>query len=134
MNRSTLPDNFSNTMYAVEYVKNISVASSPKLTYLVLKENACVCNNTCYRQVIGGGSDGKINAMRSMAGKSTNDWLIFLCVFIQTHKHIDDILSTSNEPCLLHFLSDHPRDVFSNVTRTILVRAIRHSSTYELFN
>ncbi|CAF4050299.1 unnamed protein product [Rotaria sp. Silwood2] len=38
------------------------------------------------------------------------------------------------EPSLLSFLSDHPRHVFRNVIQTALMRAIRHSSTFDAFN
>ena len=40
----------------------------------------------------------------------------------------------STEPAILSFLSDHPRYVFRNIIQTFLMRAIRYSSTYELFN
>ena len=40
----------------------------------------------------------------------------------------------SAEPYVLPFLSDHPRYTFANVIQTALVRAIRYSSTYDLFN
>ncbi|CAF1172443.1 unnamed protein product [Rotaria sordida] len=38
------------------------------------------------------------------------------------------------EPCLLSFLSDHPRHVFRNVIQTLLMRAILYPSTFEAFN
>ncbi|CAF3860731.1 unnamed protein product [Rotaria sp. Silwood1] len=41
---------------------------------------------------------------------------------------------SSAEPAVLSFLSDHPRHVFRNVIQTILMRAIRYSSTFEAFN
>lgn len=40
----------------------------------------------------------------------------------------------SAEPTVLSFLSDHPRHVFRNVIQTTLTRAMRYSSTFELFN
>ncbi|CAF1035998.1 unnamed protein product [Didymodactylos carnosus] len=40
----------------------------------------------------------------------------------------------SAEPYVLPFLSDHPRNTFANVIQTALVRAIRYSSTYQIFN
>jgi len=40
--------------YVGEYVKGISVTTIQKLTETVLKENAFVCNNKFYKQVIGG--------------------------------------------------------------------------------
>ena len=40
----------------------------------------------------------------------------------------------SAEPAILSFQSDHPRHVFHNIIQTLLLRAIRYSSTYELFN
>ncbi|CAF1459893.1 unnamed protein product [Adineta steineri] len=38
------------------------------------------------------------------------------------------------EPAVVSFLSDHPRHVFRNVIQTALMRAIRYSSTLEVFN
>lgn len=38
------------------------------------------------------------------------------------------------QPAVLSFLSDHPRHVFHNIVQTALLRAIRYSSTYEVFN
>jgi hypothetical protein len=38
------------------------------------------------------------------------------------------------EPTVLPFISDHPRHVFQNIVQTALIRAIRYSSTFELFN
>ena len=49
------------------------------------------------------------------------------------------ILSTSvyqkpaAEPCVVSFISDHPRYVFSNVIHAALLRAVRYSSTLDLF-
>ena len=40
----------------------------------------------------------------------------------------------SAEPSILSFLSDHPRYVFQNIIQTALMRAIRYSSTFEIFN
>lgn len=40
----------------------------------------------------------------------------------------------SAEPTVLSFLSDHPRHVFRNVVQTALTRALRYSSTFEIFN
>ena len=40
--------------YVGEYVKNISVTTIQKLAEIVLKENAFVCNNKFYKQIIGG--------------------------------------------------------------------------------
>lgn len=50
------------------------------------------------------------------------------------------ILSTSiyhkpsAEPYVIPFLSDHHPHVFRNIIQTILTRAIRYSSTFEIFN
>ncbi|CAF4078673.1 unnamed protein product, partial [Rotaria sordida] len=50
------------------------------------------------------------------------------------------ILSTSvyhkpaTEPYVTPFISDHPRHVFMNIIKTSLTRAIRYSSTFEVFN
>ncbi|CAF4964931.1 unnamed protein product [Rotaria sp. Silwood1] len=50
------------------------------------------------------------------------------------------ILSTSlyhkpaAEPYVVPYISDHPRHTFVNVIQTSLVRAIRYSSTFEIFN
>jgi hypothetical protein len=49
------------------------------------------------------------------------------------------ILSTSvyhkpaAEPCVIPFISDHPRHVFSNIIQASLVRAVRYSSTLDIF-
>ncbi|CAF1285193.1 unnamed protein product [Rotaria sp. Silwood1] len=40
----------------------------------------------------------------------------------------------SAEPTVVSFLSDHPRHVFRNVIQTALTRAVRYSSTFEIFN
>ncbi|CAF1237188.1 unnamed protein product [Rotaria sp. Silwood1] len=40
----------------------------------------------------------------------------------------------SAEPTVVSFLSDHPRHVFRNVIQTALTRAVRYSSTFEVFN
>ncbi|CAF3880665.1 unnamed protein product [Rotaria sp. Silwood1] len=40
----------------------------------------------------------------------------------------------SAEPTVISFLSDHPRHVFRNVIQTALTRAVRYSSTFEIFN
>lgn len=37
------------------------------------------------------------------------------------------------EPCVVPFISDHPRHVFPNIIQTALVRAVRYSSTLEIF-
>ncbi|CAF1083665.1 unnamed protein product [Didymodactylos carnosus] len=39
-----------------------------------------------------------------------------------------------SEPSLVPFLSDHPRHVFRNIVHTALMRAIRYSSSFELFD
>jgi hypothetical protein len=43
--------------YVGEYVKGISVTTIQKLAEIVLKQNAFVCNNKFYKQVIGGAMD-----------------------------------------------------------------------------
>ncbi|CAF1409608.1 unnamed protein product [Rotaria magnacalcarata] len=49
------------------------------------------------------------------------------------------ILSTSvhhkpaAEPCVVPFISDHPRHVFSNIIQAALLRAVRYSSTFDIF-
>ncbi|CAF4513714.1 unnamed protein product, partial [Rotaria sp. Silwood2] len=40
----------------------------------------------------------------------------------------------SAQPTVVSFLSDHPRHVFRNVIQTVLTRAVRYSSTFEVFN
>ena len=63
--------------------------------------------------------------------------LSFLDVFIE---HQNGILTTSvhhkeaAEPYVLPFKSDHPRHVFGNIIETALLRAIRYSSTLDIFN
>ena len=37
------------------------------------------------------------------------------------------------EPCVVPFISDHPRHTFINVIQAILIRALRYSSTLENF-
>ena len=39
-----------------------------------------------------------------------------------------------SEPSVVPFLSDHPRHVFQNIVHTALMRAIRYSSSFELFD
>ncbi|CAF2079602.1 unnamed protein product, partial [Rotaria magnacalcarata] len=38
------------------------------------------------------------------------------------------------EPYVVPFISDHPRHVFENIVQTSLRRAIKYSSTFQLFN
>jgi hypothetical protein len=38
------------------------------------------------------------------------------------------------QPYVVPFNSDHPRHIFSNIIQTRLQRAVRYSSTFELFN
>ncbi|CAF4204798.1 unnamed protein product, partial [Adineta steineri] len=38
------------------------------------------------------------------------------------------------EPCVVPFISDHPRHVFTNVIKTSLARAVRYSSTFKAFH
>ncbi|CAF3618926.1 unnamed protein product, partial [Rotaria socialis] len=51
----------------------------------------------------------------------------------------NSILSTSvyrqlvAEPCVVPFISDHPPHVFSNIIHAALLRAVRYSSTSEIF-
>ena len=40
--------------YAGEYISGLSVTTIEKLTEIVLKQNAFVCNNKFYKQVVGG--------------------------------------------------------------------------------
>ncbi|CAF3369032.1 unnamed protein product [Rotaria socialis] len=37
------------------------------------------------------------------------------------------------EPCVVPFISDHPRHVFSNIIQAALLRAVRYSSTLDIF-
>jgi hypothetical protein len=39
-----------------------------------------------------------------------------------------------SEPTVVPFLSDHPRHVFGNIVHTMLIRAIRYSSSFDLFD
>ncbi|CAF1539977.1 unnamed protein product [Rotaria magnacalcarata] len=54
--------------------------------------------------------------------------------------NINGTLSTSvyhkpaAEPYVVPFISDHPRHVFDNIVQTSLRRAIKYSSTFQLFN
>ncbi|CAF2144204.1 unnamed protein product, partial [Rotaria magnacalcarata] len=54
--------------------------------------------------------------------------------------NINGILSASvyhkptAEPYVVPFISDHPRHVFENIVQTSLRRAIKYSSTFQLFN
>ncbi|CAF5087108.1 unnamed protein product, partial [Rotaria sp. Silwood1] len=63
--------------------------------------------------------------------------LPFLDVFL-TNNH--GILSTSvyhkpsAEPSVVPFISDHPSHTFANIIKTGLTRAVRYSSTFEIFN
>ncbi|CAF4674735.1 unnamed protein product, partial [Rotaria socialis] len=40
---------------------------------------------------------------------------------------------TAAEPCVVPFISDHPRHVFSNIIQAALLRAVRYSSTFDIF-
>jgi hypothetical protein len=63
--------------------------------------------------------------------------LPFLDVFIENQC---GILTTSvyhketAEPYVVPFKSDHPRHVFKNIIETALLRAVRYSSTCNIFN
>ncbi|CAF4283396.1 unnamed protein product [Adineta steineri] len=63
--------------------------------------------------------------------------LPFLDVLL-TNNH--GILATSvyhkpnAEPYVVPFNSDHPRHVFVNIIQTLLTRAVRYSSTFDIFN
>jgi hypothetical protein len=39
----------------------------------------------------------------------------------------------ATEPCVLPFISDHPRHIFINIIQAALLRAVRFSSTLEIF-
>ena len=63
--------------------------------------------------------------------------LSFLDVWIENKS---GVLSTSvyhkeaAEPYIVPFRSDHPRHVFKNIIQTTLLRAIRYSSTLQIFD
>ncbi|CAF1293478.1 unnamed protein product [Rotaria sp. Silwood1] len=63
--------------------------------------------------------------------------LLFLDVVLTNN---NGMLSTSvyhkpaAEPYIVPFISDHPRHIFVNVIQTSLTRALRNSSTFEIFN
>ncbi|CAF3973991.1 unnamed protein product [Rotaria sordida] len=66
-------------------------------------------------------------------GKSTP----FLDVLVQNNNGIlasSVYHKPSAEPTVVSFLSDHPRHVFRNVIQTAFTRAVRYSSTFEVFN
>ena len=52
----------------------------------------------------------------------------------------DGVLTTSvyrkpaAEPYVVPFASDHPHQIFRNIVRAALLRALRYSSTFEAFN
>jgi hypothetical protein len=61
--------------------------------------------------------------------------------FLDVHiENKDGILATSvyhkeaAEPYIVPFKSDHPRHIFNNIINGILMRAIRYSSTFHVFN
>ena len=61
----------------------------------------------------------------------------FLDVRIQ--KKADHLITSvyhksAPELYVVPFISDHPRHVFANIIQTALFRAVRYSSTLELFN
>jgi hypothetical protein len=62
------------------------------------------------------------------------------CTQVSCHENKSGILTTSvyhkeaAEPYVLPFKSDHPRHVFGNIIETALLRAIRYSSTSDIFN
>jgi hypothetical protein len=60
----------------------------------------------------------------------------FLNLFVSSNHGI--LLSSvyhksAAEPCVIPFASDHPRHVFANIIRAALLRAVRCSSTLEIF-
>lgn len=94
---------------AGNYGKNILVSAVQKLAHLALKENAFVCNNKFYRQVIADANPSHPNIqLQAIIGKS----VLFLEARLSNEQ---GALSTSvyhkpsAEPYVLPFLSDHPR-------------------------
>ncbi|CAF4506853.1 unnamed protein product [Rotaria socialis] len=63
--------------------------------------------------------------------------ILFLDLLISNN---NGILSSSvyhksaAEPCVVPFISDHPRHTFANIIQAALLRAIRYSSTLEIFH
>ncbi|CAF3831634.1 unnamed protein product [Rotaria sp. Silwood1] len=141
-------------------VKGIDLQTIKELASIVLKENVFVYDKKIYRQTIGGamGSSFTLTLVNIFMWKwqkelvrrqdISNEFygryidykigqsLPFLDVLVMNDK---GNLSTSVyhkpavEPYVVPSISDHPRDVFSNVIQTALARAIRYSSTFETY-
>ncbi|CAF1506248.1 unnamed protein product, partial [Rotaria sordida] len=87
--------------YVGEYVKGVSVTTIEKLSEIVLKQNAFVCDNKFYRQVIGGamGSPFTLTLANIFMWHWEQCW-----IRRQNHlqeiygRYIDDVFFTSNEP------------------------------------
>ena len=109
-------DKFLRT-YRGEYVNNLSVTTILILAEIVLKENAFVCNNKFYKQVIGGamGSPFTLTLANIFMWDWEQQWIqrqehhgelyvryVFFFFFIPkifsyNNRYIDDIFFTSNE-------------------------------------
>ncbi|CAM4946911.1 unnamed protein product [Rotaria socialis] len=82
--------------------------------------------------------------------KDANTWhtnIKLECKISKSLPFLDIILTNNNgmlttsvyhkpaaEPYVVPFISDHPRHIFVNVIQTSLTRALRNSSTFEIFN
>ncbi|CAF1265623.1 unnamed protein product [Rotaria sordida] len=99
---------------------------------ITLQANAFVYGKKFYRQIIGSAMGSAFTLTLANIFIITKS-IPFLDVLIS---NISGILFSSvyhkpaTEPSLLSFLSDHPR----HVIQTILMRAVRYSSTFQAFN
>ncbi|CAF4698981.1 unnamed protein product [Rotaria socialis] len=120
-----------------------------KLASIVLEQNVCVYDKKIYQQVLGGAMGSSftltlnisqyiyVEMVKRTCSSTRYDSLPFLDVLLT---NINGTLSTSvyhkpaAEPYVVPFISDHPRHVFENIVQTSLRRAIKYSSTFQLFN
>ncbi|CAF4171520.1 unnamed protein product, partial [Rotaria sordida] len=140
-----------------ERINGLSIDTIIELARVVLQANAFVYNNKFYRQIIGGAMGSAFTLTlanifmwkwerqtilpklpsRELYGRHIGKSVPFLDVLVQNN---NGILASSlyhkpsAEPTVVSFLSDHPRHVFRNVIQTALTRAVRYSSTFEIFN
>ncbi|CAF3771211.1 unnamed protein product [Rotaria socialis] len=146
--------------YVGEYIKGISVTTIQKLAEIVVKQNAFVCNNKFYKQIIGGAMGSPFTLtlanifmwhweQRWIRRQDANQWhpniklqahidtsVPFLDVLVSNYQgalHTAVYHKPSAEPYVVPFLSDHPRHTFPNIIQTALVRAIRYSSMFATF-
>ncbi|CAF2092967.1 unnamed protein product [Rotaria magnacalcarata] len=122
------------------------------LKEFLLEKTAFVDGNKFYRQIIGGamGSPFTLTLANIFMWKWEKD---AICGGIGPHEiygccvsFLDLLINNKNgilctsvyhkpaaEPCVVPFISDHPRHVFSNIIQAALLRALRYSTTLDIF-